>query len=58
VTVWQGGPDVSGRRTGTLENVSNDKPPGGLVIALKPAQLVGLVAVIVAVRQLLRRRST
>jgi hypothetical protein len=36
--------------------VSKEKPPGGLVIALKPAQLVGLVAVIVAVRQLLRRR--
>lgn len=40
----------------TMSVVSNDKPPGGLTIALKPAQLVGLVAVIVAVRQLLRRR--
>jgi hypothetical protein len=36
--------------------VSNEKQSDGLVIALKPAQLVGLVAVIVAVRQILRRR--
>jgi len=36
--------------------VSDDKPSTGLVIALKPAQLVGLVTVVVAVRQILKRR--
>ena len=47
---------LGSRQTSTLVVVNKEKQAGGLVIALKPAQLVGLVAVVVAVRQLLRRR--